>query len=157
MLSHELRNPLAPIRNAAELLARSLPKDSGAQGAIGVIQRQVVYLTRLVDDLLDVSRISQGRIELKLQTLELATVIAQAVETVAPLLRERRHNLQITSHHQPLHVRGDPARLVQCVANILANSAKYTDAGGQIQVQARAEAAQAVISIADNGSESPMS
>ncbi len=105
MLAHELRNPLAPIRNSSELLARSLPKDSGAQGAIDVIQRQVVYLTRLVDDLLDVSRISQGRIELKLQTLELATVIAQAVETVAPLLRERRHNLQITSHHQPLHVR----------------------------------------------------
>jgi len=151
MLAHELRNPLAPIRNSGELLARSLPKDSEAQAAVAVIRRQVVYLTRLVDDLLDVSRISQGRIELKLQTLDLSTVIAEAVETVGPLLREKNHNLLITSDDQPLHVRGDPARLVQCVANILANAAKYTDAGGQIRVQTRGEAAEAVISIADNG------
>ena len=151
VLAHELRNPLAPIRNSAEVLARTLSQDSQAQVAIGVIKRQVTHATRLVDDLLDVSRISEGRIDLKVQPIDLATVIAQAVETVGSLLREKNHNLLIASNCQPLQVEGDPARLIQCIANILTNAAKYTDPGGQIRLQSRSDGSQVVISISDNG------
>ncbi len=151
MLAHELRNPLAPIRNAGELLARTLPAEHAAQQAVGVVKRQVGYLTRLVDDLLDVARITQGRIELRRRPLELAGVIAHAIETVGPLLREKRHAVLSTPSYEPLHVSGDPARLIQCVANILTNAAKYTDAGGEIRIRTWKEGAEAVVTVSDNG------
>ena len=150
MLAHELRNPLAPIRSAAEVLARTAPAEQYAQSAVNVVQRQVGILVRLVDDLLDVSRITQGRIELRRKPIKLADVIAQAVETVDPLIKERRHRLSVTSHGT-LRVNGDPARLVQCVANVLTNAAKYTDAGGEILIESRADRGQAVLAITDNG------
>ncbi len=119
MLAHELRNPLAPIGTASEILSRMLSTDGQAQPAIAMIKRQAAHLTRLVDDLLDVSRITQGRIQLRRRPLDLATVITQAVETVEPQLREKQHKVSITSSYEPLYVNGDLARLVQCVGNIL--------------------------------------
>jgi PAS domain S-box-containing protein len=151
MLAHELRNPLAPIRNAAEFIARARPEDAQAQGSMGVIKRQIAHLTHMVDDLLDVSRISQGRIDLKIESVELSAVVAQAVETVRPLVHEKHHTLTIVSDHQTLRVNGDPTRLAQCLANILTNAAKYTDVGGEIELRWRPNGEHAVISISDNG------
>ena len=152
MLAHELRNPLAAIRNAMELLTRMIPTESRIQSALGMTKRQVAQLCRLVDDLLDVSRITQRRIELKRRTIDLPSIIAHAVETVEPLLKEKQIEISITtSSNQPLHVNGDPARLTQCVVNVLTNAAKYTDFGGLIRVQTSAINSAAVIEIADNG------
>lgn len=151
MLAHELRNPLAPIRNASELLARTLPADSQSQNVVGLVKRQVTHLTRLVDDLLDVSRITQGRIELQRSPIELASVIEQALESVEPLMREKRHKVRVSSRFDDLYVDGDSARLVQCVANILTNSAKYTDPDGEIHIDSLRQGSDAVISITDNG------
>jgi PAS domain S-box-containing protein len=151
MLAHELRNPLAPVRNSAELLARTMPADPRTENAINMIKRQVTQLTRLVDDLLDVSRITQGRIELKRQPLEIGGIIAQAMETVEPLLRDRQHQVSITSSYEAVHVNGDAARLVQCVVNILTNAAKFTDVGGKIRVETRVQDAMAVVEISDSG------
>ena len=151
MLAHELRNPLAPLRNASEVLAATASHEPHTQFAVNVIKRQVTQLTRLVDDLLDVSRITEGRIELTREPLDVANIIAQAMETVEPLLLERRHKVSIDSSDQPLHVDGDNARLVQCVSNILNNAAKYTDSGGEIRVRSYAEGGAAVIEISDDG------
>ncbi len=151
MLAHELRNPLAPIRIAGELLGRMLPPDPKTQRIVDIIKRQGVHLTRLVDDLLDVSRITQGRIELQREPLELAPIVAQAMESVEQLLRDKRHKVTVTSCFEPLFIDGDGARLVQCVANLLTNAAKYTDPAGEIRVELRSEPAGAVIMVADNG------
>jgi signal transduction histidine kinase/ActR/RegA family two-component response regulator len=151
MLAHELRNPLAPIRNASELLARTTPEDSRTQSIVGVIRRQVGHLMRLVDDLLDVARITQGRIELKRETIVLQNVIDQAVETVSPVIRERRHVLQILTGSDPVHVSGDFTRLLQCVVNLLTNAAKYTNPGGHILLELRGTADAAIIEVSDSG------
>jgi PAS domain S-box-containing protein len=151
MLAHELRNPLAPLRNASELLASIARKEPQTQFGVEVIKRQVTQLTRLVDDLLDVSRITQGRIELTREPVELAVVIAQAVETVEPLMRDKRHQVSILAGQQPLYVSGDNARLVQCVSNILTNAAKFTDGDGKIGVRLHADGSAGVIEISDNG------
>ena len=151
MLAHELRNPLAPIQTASEILARTLPPDAHMQTSVDIIKRQVAHLTRLVDDLLDVSRITQGRIQLQRQPLELSSIVSQAMESAEPLLRDRHHRVMIDSSPEPLYVNGDSARLVQCVANLLTNAAKYTDPEGEVRVQLRTEGAFAVISVSDNG------
>jgi PAS domain S-box-containing protein len=151
MLAHELRNPLAALRSASELLARPAPDALQTQCIVEVIGRQVTQLTCLIDDLLDVSRITQGRIELSREPLELRAILAQAVETVEPLMREKRHKASIVSSDQPLHVNGDKARLVQCVSNILANAAKYTDVDGKISIRSYLAGTSAVIDISDNG------
>ncbi len=148
MLAHELRNPLAPIQNASTLLAAITHHEPRAQFSVGVIKRQI---TRLVDDLLDVSRITQGRIELKHEPLELADVVAQAVEVVDPLIRERRHKVSIGAEYLPMHLLGDNARLVQCVGNVLTNAAKYTDPGGEIHIRSFTHGNDAVVQITDNG------
>jgi PAS domain S-box-containing protein len=150
MLAHELRNPLAPIRNAGELLARTLPAESKLQSITQILQRQVSVLVRLVDDLLDVSRITQGRIELRRRPVLLAELVAQAMETVEPLMHEKGHRVSVMSY-RPLRVYGDSTRLVQCVVNVLTNAAKYTQPNGEIRVESREEGEQAVLSIADNG------
>ncbi len=151
MLAHELRNPLAPIYTASEILSRTLRDQPQVQAAIATIKRQAGQLTRLVDDLLDVSRITNGRIDLKRETLDLSQVIAQALETVEPLMREKQHHVHITPSHRPLTVSGDFVRLAQCVINLLTNAAKYTDVGGQIRVETRVEAGNAVIAVVDTG------
>jgi signal transduction histidine kinase len=151
MLAHELRNPLAPIRNAGEILSRTLPPNSPTHAAIAMVKRQVTQLTRLVDDLLDVSRITQGRVELKREPLDLATVINHAVETAEPLFRERQHEVSIVSSYRALHINGDMTRLVQSVVNILTNAAKYTDPGGKIELQTRTDGGCALVEVSDNG------
>ena len=152
MLAHELRNPLAPIRNASEVLSRALPSDPSVQAPIGMIRRQTAHLSRLVDDLLDVSRITQGRIQLQRKPIDLATVISQAIETVAPMIREKRQDLSSTSRQlQPLYVNGDSARLVQCVVNVLTNAAKYSDAGGHIRIETHIDGQHAIIETSDDG------
>ncbi|HWZ63188.1 MAG TPA: ATP-binding protein [Steroidobacteraceae bacterium] len=151
MLAHELRNPLAPIRNAGELMARMFADNTQAQGVVEVVRRQVAHLSHLVDDLLDVSRITQRKIELRKETIEAAEVIRQAVETVESVIRERGHDLQIHSSYRSLPVHGDVSRLVQCVVNLLTNAAKYTEAGGRIHVTSRKQGQCAVIEVADNG------
>ena len=151
MLAHELRNPLAPIRIASELLSRLLPADHKTQGIVGIIKRQGIHLTRLVDDLLDVSRITQGRIQLQREPLELVPIVAQAMESVEQMMRDKRHKVTVSSCPEPLYVDADGARLVQCVANLLTNAAKYTDPCGEISVQLRSDPSGAVIVVTDNG------
>ncbi len=151
MLAHELRNPLAPIQNASALLAAIAQHEPRVQFGVGVIKRQVTQLTRLVDDLLDVSRITQGRIELKREPLELGSIIAQAIEVVDSLIREQRHKVSIAAGYQPLYVLGDNARLVQCVGNVLTNAAKYTDPDGEIKIRSYSSGTTAVLEITDNG------
>lgn len=153
MLAHELRNPLAPISNASEILSRLLGEDAPAQVVVGMIKRQATHLTRLVDDLLDVARITQGRIQLRRRPIELASIIAQAVETIEPQLREKRHELSVTTSisHELAYVSADSARLVQCLVNLLTNAIKYTDPGGEIRVRTRAEDSSVFIEVADSG------
>jgi len=157
MLAHELRNPIAPIRSAGDVLSRLGLPDERSRKMVDIIRRQVETLTRLVDDLLDVSRITQGRVELQLGPVLLPEVIAQAVETVEPLMRERQHRFSVTLGGPPLRVWGDQARLIQCVANLLTNAAKYTDPLGRIELSLREERGrdgapgQALITVSDDG------
>jgi signal transduction histidine kinase len=151
MLAHELRNPLAPILSASELLERSLQTDAHSLAILQVVKRQAKQLTRLVDDLLDVARITQGRIQLQRESLELSRIISQALESVGPLLAQKGHQVILIPQPEPLHINGDAARLVQCLTNILTNAAKYTDFGGQVRVEARRELDAALIAITDNG------
>ena len=151
MLAHELRNPLAPIRNAGELLSRSLPADAPMRTAAHTIERQVTHLTRLVDDLLDVSRITQGRIELRRRPTAVADLVARSLETVDPLIRRKQHKVSIAGSHWNLYVNVDPERLVQCLANVLTNAAKYTEPGGEIHIETRDEAGEVTLAVTDNG------
>jgi PAS domain S-box-containing protein len=151
MLAHELRNPLAPLRNAGEILSRTLPPQSPGHAVVGMLKRQVSQLTRLVDDLLDVSRITQGRVELQRRPIELGNVVSQAVETAEPLFQAGRHEVSVLANSRALYVDGDMTRLVQCVVNILTNAAKYTDTEGKIRIETRAAGDDAVITIADTG------
>jgi signal transduction histidine kinase len=150
MLAHELRNPLAPIRTAGELLAR-LTADTDAGPVVDIVRRQSAHLARLVDDLLDVSRITRRRVALQKETAEVAELIRRAAETVEPLVRERNHRLQVQSSYPPLHVHGDMARLVQSIVNLLINAAKYTEPGGEIHLASRREGDFVEISVRDNG------
>lgn len=155
MLAHELRNPLAPIRSAGELLSRLALKDSRADAAVAIIKRQIGQLTRLVDDLMDVSRINHGRIELRRCTLELNALVNEALDTVDPLIREKRHRVVMSSGDRRVYVNGDSIRLVQCVVNILTNAAKYTEPQGEIRVDVGVRDAQGIIAITDTGAGIP--
>ncbi|SMF94780.1 PAS domain S-box-containing protein [Methylomagnum ishizawai] len=151
MLAHELRNPLAPIRNAANILRH--PRL--ALGELGwcrdIIERQIEQLTRLVDDLLDVSRITRGHIDLKQTAVEVAAILGRGVETSLPALESQGHQLAVTLPDPPLWVRGDLIRLAQVVSNLLNNAAKYTDPGGRIELGTWTEGGRVVISVRDNG------
>jgi signal transduction histidine kinase/DNA-binding response OmpR family regulator len=151
MLSHELRNPLAPIRNAAEVMRRIAPKDAGIAWAREVVERQVTHLAQLVDDLLDVSRITQGKITLKKEPVELGSVIQHSIDTAQNLLDSRRHHLVVDVPSAPIWVHGDFARLAQVIGNLLSNSAKYTSEGGRIELSATADRGEAFITVRDNG------
>jgi two-component system CheB/CheR fusion protein len=150
MLGHELRNPLNPVRSAVELLRLRRAGDGEVERLSGVIARQIDHLVRLVDDLLDVSRISQGKIELRRRTVDLRASVARAVEQARPALQERQHHLEVDLR-EALWVRADPDRLDQVAANLLNNAARYTPAGGRIKVVAGLEQGQAVLRVADNG------
>jgi signal transduction histidine kinase len=151
MLAHELRNPLAPIRTAVQLLRlRELPAAQSAM-ARDIIDRQVEHLVRLIDDLLDVSRITRGIISLRRETVLVGAIVARAVETARPLIDARRHNLSIELPDDLLTVDGDKTRLVQIVGNILHNAAKFTPPGGAIVLNVAREGSHAVIRVKDNG------
>jgi PAS domain S-box-containing protein len=149
MLGHELRNPLSPILTALQLM--KLRGGDGNERERTVIERQVNHLTRLVDDLLDVSRIAQGKVELRSEVVELSEVVAKAVEQASPLLEERRHRLVLDVPPEGLLVEGDPTRLAQIVSNLLSNAAKYTDAGGVVSVRARNIEGDIVLEVSDTG------
>ena len=151
MLAHELRNPLAPIRNAAQVLKLFGPADPRQQWAREVIERQIQHLTRLVDDLLDVSRITQGKVKITREPLDLATIIHRAVEASRPLIEARHHQLAVAVPPEPVRIDGDLTRLVQVIANLLNNAAKYTEEGGHIRIDATREDGEAVIRVRDNG------
>jgi PAS domain S-box-containing protein len=149
LLSHELRNPLAPILTAAELMR--LRGDVATPYEREVILRQAKHLVRLVDDLLDVSRVARGKVTLTKKTLELASVVAKAVEETEPLLEQRRHQLQLSVASQGLLVDADEVRLTQVVSNLLTNAGRYTPPGGRIEVVAAREGDEVVLRVRDNG------
>jgi PAS domain S-box-containing protein len=151
MLAHELRNPLAPIRNASELLVRTPVEDPRVRAIGDLLSRQVGQLTRLVDDLLDISRITLDRIELQRLPLELGHAVDLAVESVQPLLADRGHHVTRVPAGEPLHVIGDLARVVQCIANLLTNAAKFTPPGGRVEVVLRRDADHGVLAVHDDG------
>jgi signal transduction histidine kinase len=151
MLSHELRNPLSPLRNAAHMLMQGETNDPKIIWSRGVIERQLKHMIRLVDDLLDVSRIARGKIVLVSEKVVVADIIAAAVETVQPLLEQKGQNLTVEAVDPSLHVRGDPVRLAQVVGNLLHNAAKYTGEGGRIVLFARMHEGRAEICVRDSG------
>ena len=151
MLAHELRNPLAPIMVAAELLGHASVDLERVKRTGAVILRQVRHLTSLVDDLLDVSRVTRGLVVINRQRVDLRTILAQAVEQVTPLLQARRHELELRPQAQPLVVAGDAKRLIQVLANLLNNAAKYTPPGGRIEVESRIDGDCALVHVSDNG------
>ena len=151
MLSHELRNPLSPLRNASHMLMQGDTQDPKIIWSRGVIARQLKHMIRLVDDLLDVSRIARGKIVLLSEPVKIADVLAAAVETVQPLLEQKRQHLEIDAGDPELTVRGDPVRLAQVVGNLLHNAAKYTGEGGNIVLAARAHDRRAEILVRDTG------
>jgi signal transduction histidine kinase len=153
MLAHELRNPLAPIRNAVQILQLRMPAEETLRQPLEVIDRQARQLAGLVDDLLDVARITRGQINLRKQPLELAEIVAQAVETSRPLVEERRHRLAIHLPNEPIFVEADPTRLAQVILNLLNNAAKYTEEGGDIRltVERADDGSSVVVRVRDNG------
>ena len=151
MLSHELRNPLAPIRNAVEVIRRLAPPDPKLTMARDVVDRQVSLLARLVEELLDVSRISQGKIALKREPVDLGRIIAHSVETARPLIDTRGQTLSVSVPTAPVWLSADFARLSQVVANLLNNASKYTGEGGRIDLVASAGEGEATIVVRDNG------
>jgi signal transduction histidine kinase len=154
-LAHELRNPLAPIRNGIELLKRGGGGNASTQGVVGVMERQMSHLVRLVDDLIDVSRITRNKLELRRQTVELAPIVNAAVEACRPLLDAKGHQLVVSLPPVPVHVDADPTRLLQVLANLLNNACKYTDRGGQLRIALERQGQEAVLSVSDDGSGIP--
>ena len=151
MLAHELRNPLAPIRNALHVMRLQRTESPDAAAAREIAERQVAHLTRLIDDLLDVSRVTKGRIVLHKQPLELSAVVALAVETSAPLIDAHRHELSVALPAEPIWVEADATRLGQVLANLLNNAAKYTDDGGRIALTVERDGNGVAIRLRDNG------
>jgi signal transduction histidine kinase len=151
VLAHELRNPLAPIRNSVALLAGLQLTHPVALKAVAMSERQVNHLTRLVDDLLDVSRITQGKIDLKLERVELTHLVREVTESLEEPLRERGLRRVLECEDGPVHVQADPVRMAQIMENLIANAIKYTDRGGTVTVSVLREAGQAVLKVCDTG------
>jgi signal transduction histidine kinase len=151
MLGHELRNPLAPVSAALEVMRLRANDPQRVGNAREVVERQIAHMTRLVDDLLDVSRITRGQIELREESVALTALIERAVEVARPLIDERGHRLSLDVPDGPVVFRGDRSRLEQVLANLVSNAAKYTDVGGRIWLSAAVDRASVVISVRDNG------
>ncbi len=151
MLAHELRNPLAPIIHAAQLLKRRGLNDPDLDRQRVIIERQARHLSRLVDDLLDLSRITHGKIELCREPVDLAVVLTDAVQTIRAQVEERRHDLAIRLDGSALVVEGDPTRLAQVVGNLLINAARHTPPGGRIELTAQREGQEVVVRVSDTG------
>lgn len=150
-LAHELRNPLAPIRQAVALAQSPRVEADRRAWALDVIERQSSHMALLLEDLLDVSRISRGHLQLRLQQVKLQDVVASAVETVKPLVDRKHHRLDVALPPQPVELSADPLRLAQVLTNLLSNAAKYTNDGGSIELAATREGAQVVITVRDDG------
>jgi PAS domain S-box-containing protein len=155
MLAHELRNPLAPVKNALHTLRLKYSTDAVMDRLTEMMSRQVGQIVRLVDDLLDVARITRGKVVLRTERINLASVVDQAIEEVRSLIEARRHDLKVKMPRDQIHVEADAARLTQVIGNLLNNAAKYTEEGGQITLEFRREEKEAVISVRDNGSGIP--
>ena len=151
LLAHELRNPLAPIRYAVAANKKPARTPEQRKQAEEIIERQVAHMSRLLDDLLDVSRITRGTLELKKTRTELTSIIGAAIETARPILDVKHHNLALDLPITPVQLEADAVRLAQVFSNLLINAAKYTDPSGQIQLRARQEQATIVVSVKDNG------
>jgi signal transduction histidine kinase len=150
-LAHELRNPLAPIRSGLQLLRLAPPGGEPARQALGIMERQVHHLVRLLDDLMEVSRITQGQVRLRKETVDLAGAVHAALEASRPLMSAAAHQLELDLPAEPIPVLADPVRLSQVLSNLVNNAAKYTPDGGRIRVSARRERDRAVLRVRDNG------
>ena len=150
-LAHELRNPLAPIRQAALISKAPTATDAQKRWSHDVIDRQVQHMSLLLDDLLDISRVTRGTLALRMQSTELASVIETAVETARPTIDSKRHLLTVDIPPEPIRFTADPLRVAQVLSNLLTNAAKYTDPEGQIRLVARCEVGDVVIRVADSG------
>jgi PAS domain S-box-containing protein len=151
IVAHELRNPLAPIRNALHVLRHSGTDGASAAWCHEVLERQVAHMTRLLEDLLDVSRLGRGQLRLQRAPMSLTAAVDLALETARPVIEAGRHTLQVSVPTEPLPVDGDLLRLAQVFSNVLINAAKYTPTGGQITLTARSEADHAIVRVADTG------
>ena len=151
MLAHELRNPLAPITTAADLLSRSTLDAQGVGQLSAVIGRQARHMTRLIDDLLDASRVTRGQVSLEAQPVDMNSIAAEAIEQIRPLLEAKAHQLDLQLPAAPAMVRGDRLRLVQVLVNVLGNAIRYTTSGGRIALQMAAQGGQLTLSVQDNG------
>jgi signal transduction histidine kinase/CheY-like chemotaxis protein len=150
-LAHELRNPLAPMVNAVAILRRAELDPQVTERALAMMERQLAQMVRLVDDLLDVARVTTGKLTVRRQSTELATVVRSAVETVRPLIDARRHELSVTLPDEPVFLNADATRLAQVFSNLLNNAAKYTEDGGRIALTASVEAGWLAVEVKDNG------
>ena len=151
MLAHELRNPLAPIRNAVQILRFKSPVEPELQAARDMIDRQVQQMIRLVDDLLDLARITRNKLQLRKQQIDLEAVLQNAVETARPLIETSNHELTVTLLPRPIYLDADPVRLAQVFANLLTNAAKYSEHGGHIWLTVQVQGSDAVVSVRDTG------
>jgi signal transduction histidine kinase len=151
ILAHELRNPLAPIRYAVELMTRAMTDPSALVWSRDVIDRQVLYLTELVDDLLDISRITRGTITLSRERLDVNSIVSRALEAIEPAVVEHRHQLAVTRPSEPVFVEGDLTRLVQVLGNLLSNAVKYTSPGGRIDLEVKRVGGEVVFQVRDRG------
>jgi PAS domain S-box-containing protein len=151
VLAHELRNPLAPIRQAALISKAPAATEAQKRWSHDVIERQVQYMSLLLDDLLDISRVTRGTLVLRMQPTELISVVNQAIETARPVIDAKRHVLSIDLPHQPVQITADPLRIAQVLSNLLTNAAKYTDPEGHIRLSAACESDQLVIRVIDSG------
>ena len=154
MLAHELRNPLAAVNNAVTVLKRSADQES-RKWASDIVERQVKQLVRLIDDLLDISRITSGKIRLRKDLIDASVILDQAIESVRPLVEERGHTLSVSIERGRLWLHADAARVEQIFVNLLTNAAKYTESGGRIWLTAKSESDWAVVSVRDNGTGIP--
>jgi two-component system CheB/CheR fusion protein len=150
-LAHELRSPLAPLVNAVELIRLTEPKPPTLEYPVRLIERQVAALRRLVDDLLDLTRVGTGKVELRLETIDLSVIITHSVDTVRPCFDQRQHRLAVLHPTAPITVHVDPVRLQQVFVNLLENACKYTEPGGRIWIESTVEGDEAVVNVTDTG------
>ncbi|HTI85172.1 MAG TPA: PAS domain-containing sensor histidine kinase, partial [Alphaproteobacteria bacterium] len=150
LLAHELRNPLAPITNAVRLMTPESSREK-VHWCRAMVERQATHLARLVDDLLDVSRVTSGKIVLQSVSVDMREAVDRAVEAARPMAEERRHTLTVSMPETPVVVTGDPVRLIQSITNLLNNAVKYTPSGGEIECRLYTEESSAVVSVKDNG------
>ncbi len=151
MLAHELRNPLAPISTALEIVRARVGAEPQVSRPIGIMQRQVGHMVRLLDDLLEVSRVSRGKIELRREPSDLAAIVDHGAETARPLLERKRQELSVSVPETPIYVYGDPNRLAQVIGNLLNNASKFTNEGGRVALSLSAENGRAVLRVSDDG------